>query len=230
MRPETLARGPPPRTGGAARTRPTVKRLDLLRAIPAEVRFVSFEPLIGPVEARLHSVDWAIVGGESAPRVADARPMREDWVRGLRDACAASGTAFFFKQWGTWAAREVGLRGKGGKDDALLDGVRWREFPVGPAEGRREIARLRAALAGREAEAALLRRGMTGPANAARDRRAAERARNALPHVSALLAERPGLDNQALARALTAKGVPTPGGAAHWHRTQVARVRRRAGG
>lgn len=73
-------------------------RLESLRATRAAVRFVSFEPLIGSVAgANLADIHWAIVGGESGPR---ARPMREDWVDEIYDACEEAGAAFFFKQWG----------------------------------------------------------------------------------------------------------------------------------
>lgn len=75
-----------------------VSRLDELRATPAAVRFVSFEPLIGSVAvANLKSIDWAIVGGESGPR---SRPMLEEWVDEIYDLCDDAGAAFFFKQWG----------------------------------------------------------------------------------------------------------------------------------
>lgn len=75
-----------------------LSRLDDLRATPAIIRFVSFEPLIGSVRnADLTDIHWAIVGGESGPR---ARPMDEAWVDEIRIACRAAGTAFFFKQWG----------------------------------------------------------------------------------------------------------------------------------
>lgn len=75
-----------------------LSRLDDLRATPAVVRFVSFEPLIGSVAgANLDGIHWAIVGGESGPR---ARPMDERWVDEIRLNCLASDTAFFFKQWG----------------------------------------------------------------------------------------------------------------------------------
>lgn len=75
-----------------------LSRLDDLRATPAIVRFVSFEPLIGSVAgANLDGIHWAIVGGESGPR---ARPMQESWVDEIRLRCLASDTAFFFKQWG----------------------------------------------------------------------------------------------------------------------------------
>lgn len=75
-----------------------LSRLDDLRATPAIIRFVSFEPLIGSVaEANLDGIHWAIVGGESGPR---ARPMNEEWVEEIRRKCLTAGTAFFFKQWG----------------------------------------------------------------------------------------------------------------------------------
>ena len=75
-----------------------VGRLDHLRQTPAQVRFVSFEPLIGSVAgADLANIHWAIVGGESGPR---ARPMLEEWVDEIYDLAADAGAAFFFKQWG----------------------------------------------------------------------------------------------------------------------------------
>lgn len=73
-------------------------RLHKLREVPAAVRFVSFEPLIGSVAgAELLDIHWAIVGGESGPQ---ARPMDPAWVDEIHDACRRAGTAFFFKQWG----------------------------------------------------------------------------------------------------------------------------------
>ena len=73
-------------------------RIDLLRQVPTRVRFVSFEPLLGPIiHPNLAGIHWAIVGGESGPR---ARPMQEWWVEQLHDACHQQGVVFFFKQWG----------------------------------------------------------------------------------------------------------------------------------
>jgi len=73
-------------------------RIDLLRRVPASIRFISFEPLLGPIRApNLHGIHWAIVGGESGPR---ARKMEEWWVEQLHDACRRQGIVFFFKQWG----------------------------------------------------------------------------------------------------------------------------------
>lgn len=73
-------------------------RLDDLRSVPAAVRFVSFEPLIGSVAgAKLHNIDWAIVGGESGP---GSRRLDSKWVDEIFELCSQAGTAFFFKQWG----------------------------------------------------------------------------------------------------------------------------------
>jgi protein gp37 len=77
-----------------------VQRADALRAIPAAIRFISFEPLIGSVGGiDLSGIHWAIVGGESGKA---ARPIREEWIDEIYDQCLRQGTAFFFKQWGTW--------------------------------------------------------------------------------------------------------------------------------
>ena len=78
-----------------------VRDIPKLLAAPAGVRFLSAEPLLSALDLRewLAGIDLLIVGGESGGQ---ARPMHPDWVRGLRDQCAASGTAFFFKQWGEW--------------------------------------------------------------------------------------------------------------------------------
>jgi protein gp37 len=93
-------------------------RIRHLRETPAGMRFLSVEPLIGPVgTVDLTGIDWVIVGGESGPR---ARPMDPDWARQVRDQCLAIGIPFFFKQWG-------GLRPKSG--GRLLDGREWSEFP-----------------------------------------------------------------------------------------------------
>ena len=77
-----------------------VERIDHLREAPAAIRFISFEPLIGPVgEIDLTDIQWAIVGGESGKA---ARPIREEWIDEIHHQCVRGGTAFFFKQWGTW--------------------------------------------------------------------------------------------------------------------------------
>ena len=76
-------------------------RANNLRKVPSAVRFISAEPLLGPLpNLDLKDIDWLIAGGESG---AGARPMHPDWVRNLRDRCVAADVAFFFKQWGAWA-------------------------------------------------------------------------------------------------------------------------------
>lgn len=94
-------------------------RIAHLRQAPAAVRFLSAEPLLGPIgEVDLTGIHWVIAGGESGP---GARPMAIEWAREIRDQCSNQGVAFFFKQWG-------GLRPKtGGRD---LDGREWNELPV----------------------------------------------------------------------------------------------------
>jgi protein gp37 len=87
-------------------------RIELLRRVPAHIRFVSFEPLLGPiVDPDLTDIHWAIVGGESGPR---ARPMEVWWVEHLREACERQRVAFFFKQWGGKRKKQTGrmLRGR----------------------------------------------------------------------------------------------------------------------
>lgn len=75
-----------------------IHRVDLLRQIPANIRFLSCEPLIGPLDnLYLDDIHWVIVGGESGP---GARPMEAEWVRSIRDQCQEQNVAFFFKQWG----------------------------------------------------------------------------------------------------------------------------------
>jgi protein gp37 len=95
-----------------------VHRADRLREVDASVRFISAEPLLGPLEGLdLTDIHWLIAGGESGPR---HRPVRERWITDLRGLCAAGTTAFFFKQWG-------GARAKSG--GRLLEGRTWDEFP-----------------------------------------------------------------------------------------------------
>lgn len=80
-------------------------RANHLRATPAAIRFLSLEPLLGPLPSLdLSGMDWVIVGGESGPY---ARPMHPDWARDIRDRCVDAGVPFFFKQWGAWAPGTV---------------------------------------------------------------------------------------------------------------------------
>jgi protein gp37 len=86
--------------GTSIENRKVCDRVDALRSVPAAVRFISFEPLIGPVGAiNLSGIHWAIVGGESGNA---ARPIREEWIDEIYEQCERQRTAFFFKQWGTW--------------------------------------------------------------------------------------------------------------------------------
>ena len=93
-------------------------RIEHLRQINSNARFISFEPLLGPIgEVDLSGIAWVIVGGESGPK---SRPMVPTWVTELRDQCRTAGVAFFFKQWG-------GSRPKSG--GRLLEGQECNEFP-----------------------------------------------------------------------------------------------------
>lgn len=96
-----------------------VKRISHLRQVPAKVRFLSVEPLLGPIpKLPLAGMHWVIVGGESGP---GARPMNEEWVTQIRDRCLASTVPFFFKQWGGVNKAKAGR---------LLDGRIWGEMPL----------------------------------------------------------------------------------------------------
>ena len=93
-------------------------RLDAVRRVPAAIRFVSLEPLIGSVaEGDLTGIHWAIVGGESGPR---ARDMKPEWVDEIEAMCRSSGTAFFFKQWGGKNKKAAGR---------MLNGRTYDEMP-----------------------------------------------------------------------------------------------------
>lgn len=101
-------------------------RISELQSVPAAVRFISFEPLIGPVGTlNLDNIQWAIVGGESG---SSARPIREEWVDEIHDLCRKAGTAFFFKQWGTWGSdnKKRSKKANGRK----YRGQTWDEMPV----------------------------------------------------------------------------------------------------
>jgi protein gp37 len=95
------------------------RRGDALRAIPAAVRFISAEPLLGPLDKLdLKGMHWVIGGGESG---LDARPCELAWARGLRDRCIEEGVAFFWKQWGGRTAKSGGR---------LLEGRTWDQYPA----------------------------------------------------------------------------------------------------
>ncbi|HVL22896.1 MAG TPA: phage Gp37/Gp68 family protein [Thermomicrobiales bacterium] len=94
-------------------------RADELRRVPAAVRVISAEPLLGPLDQLdLDGIDWLITGGESGPR---HRPCHPDWVRDIRDRCLEANVAFFHKQWGGRTFRS------GGRE---LDGRTWEQMPV----------------------------------------------------------------------------------------------------
>jgi len=97
-------------------------RTDHLRETGAAVKFLSIEPLLGPVEnLRLRGIDWVIVGGESGP---GARPMKREWVTSIRRQCRTAKVAFFFKQWGGVNKKKTGRE---------LDGRTYDEMPVADA-------------------------------------------------------------------------------------------------
>lgn len=95
-----------------------IPRIDILTQIPAAVRFLSLEPLLGPLpDLTLAGIHWVIVGGESGPR---ARPMEAAWVCQIRDGCLTHDVPFFFKQWGGV------IKSRSGRE---LDGRAWNEMP-----------------------------------------------------------------------------------------------------
>lgn len=94
-------------------------RIDDLRKTAAHVKFLSLEPLLGPLrKLNLRGIDWAIVGGESGP---GARPIDPEWVTEIRDQCLTAGVPFFFKQWGGVQKSKTGRR---------LEGRTWDEMPL----------------------------------------------------------------------------------------------------
>ena len=92
-------------------------RVDYLRQTPAKVRFLSCEPLLGPLELDLTDIHWVITGGESGPK---HRPIEADWVRSIRDQCRQENVAFFHKQWGGFRSKSKGRE---------LDGLLYEEVP-----------------------------------------------------------------------------------------------------
>jgi protein gp37 len=106
-------------------------RADHLRRTGARVKFLSLEPLLGPLaDLDLRGIDWVIVGGESGP---GARPIRERWVADIRDQCCQAGVAFFFKQWGGTNKKKAGRK---------LDDRTWDEMPGAAGTGQRRRLKL----------------------------------------------------------------------------------------
>lgn len=94
-------------------------RIDELRKCGAQVKFLSLEPLLGPLpNLALHDIDWVIVGGESGPK---AREMKPEWVTEIRDKCVAANVPFFFKQWGGKNKKKAGR---------VLEGRTWNDMPA----------------------------------------------------------------------------------------------------
>jgi protein gp37 len=111
-----------------------VSRIDRLAEVPADIRFLSVEPLLGPVKIKatlLRKIHWVIVGGESGPK---ARPMDPAWARDMRDQCQAAEVPFFFKQWGVYDSR--GRRRSKKTSGRVLDGKTWNEMPRAIASQR----------------------------------------------------------------------------------------------
>ena len=105
--------------GVSIESEPWLKRLGPLAATGARTKFLSLEPLLGPLpELDLTGIDWVIAGGESGP---GARPMRIEWVRSIRDTCLQSDVPFFFKQWGGVFKKRTGR---------TLDGRTWDQMPT----------------------------------------------------------------------------------------------------
>ena len=104
----------------------TKNRIDSLRKIDANIRFLSIEPLIGPVgELNLSGIHWVIVGGESGP---GARPMKPEWAEDVKRQCEEQNVAFFFKQWGAWGSDGVKRNKKA--NGRIFQGQEWNEEPL----------------------------------------------------------------------------------------------------
>jgi protein gp37 len=107
--------------GVSVENQQAIPRIDRLRETDARVKFLSCEPLLGPLpELNLEDIDWVIVGGESGR---NARPMKPEWVQEIREQCVAANKPFFFKQWGGFNKKKAGR---------TLDGVLWDQKPIMP--------------------------------------------------------------------------------------------------
>jgi len=106
----------------------TMVRLKHLQKAPAAVRFLSFEPLLGPIgKMNLAGISWVIVGGESGPK---ARPMEQSWVIDIKKVCEKKKIPFFFKQWGGRTPKAGGR---------LLEDREWSQFPSLPAVDKEQL-------------------------------------------------------------------------------------------
>jgi protein gp37 len=110
-------------------------RIDHLRNTGAHIKFLSLEPLLGPIPSlRLNGIDWVIVGGESGP---GARVLQKSWVIDIRNQCRSAKVPFFFKQWGGVNKKRAGR---------ILDGQTWDEMPVKsnlPLSWRDDLAKVK---------------------------------------------------------------------------------------
>jgi len=120
--------------GTSVESQDYVHRVRTLGQMKARIRFLSIEPLLGPISRLpLSNIEWVIVGGESGP---GARPMKEEWVRIIRERCIRYGVPFFFKQWGGVQKSRTGR---------LLDGRTWDELPIehgGALRGKKKTRQL----------------------------------------------------------------------------------------
>lgn len=106
-----------------------VDRIEYLRKIPAAIKFISMEPLLGPIsKINLSNIDWVIVGGESGP---GARKMDEKWALDIKDICIQENVPFFFKQWGGWGAD--GKKRSKKQNGRILKGRTWNATPLSPS-------------------------------------------------------------------------------------------------
>ena len=119
--------------GVSVEKKSSMHRIDQLRETGARVKFLSCEPLLGPLqEINLQGIDWVIVGGESGR---NARPIKAEWVQDIREQCLAATVPFFFKQWGGFNKKKAGR---------MLDGRVWDQTPVMPEQyGNQKVIRNR---------------------------------------------------------------------------------------
>ena len=114
-------------TGVSVENQKTTYRIDTLRKVKSNMKFISFEPLLGPINVNLDGIDWAIIGGESGKK---HRPPKPEWVRDLIDLCQKSNVPTFFKQWGGLFSKSNGY---------TIDGKTYREYPKIPHESNQTV-------------------------------------------------------------------------------------------
>ncbi len=103
-----------------------IERIDKLREVPSKIKFISFEPLLGPVkDLNIEGIDWVIVGGESGN---GARPMDPEWVLDIFEECQKQNVSFFFKQWGAYGPD--GKKRSKKENGREFKGEVWNEFPM----------------------------------------------------------------------------------------------------